>query len=823
MSLLTIIRQLILEPAILFLDCPFAVVFHKTAMVKAGLFAIAILSGIPLYFFLRAATRKAQEKKGLPAGLLAMIPVILLLAAARLFLDDLQPLKGSRFPLLPDLAEPNTILAIGTAILTALSSYLLLRVRKPEKIIFSAGLAAVYGILLFRAPSGMALYWLAAHGTALVLMVFLRRVKKTGSRITNVTKNERNTFFAGCALLAVLTGLYLPGMVILSSPLDFIDINHYQTPLVYLVSSFATAAGCFLLWAPAVWFFAASRTRKILSCGAACLALIAAVNGFFFGTRYGTMSSALQYEQTVANPLTLSLLNAAVCIAAAAIVILIWKKDAFITQALTMGLCAAILVMSVMNMFNTQSVVDESMKSMNQDKQTNQAELPLSREKKNVAVFMLDRAIGAYLPFILEERPELKEQFAGFTYYPNTLSYSHFTGWGAPPLFGGYDYTPENMDKRDDVLLMDKHNEALSVMPVVFLNAGYDVTVCDPSYAGYSSIYDLSIYDKYPGIKAYNTQGNVEPSIGNVWENAERIRQRNFFCYGVMRAAPVLLHGVLYSNGQYNDSNGDFYRVGSQVVTSVSTARGLDTDFLKSYEVLRQLPEMTTVEKEEKGSFIMLGNETPHGAALTAMPDYTPEFVIDNTEYDREHTVRRDAAGNELRLETVKQMVHYHSTMAALIQMGKWFDYLREQGVYDNTRIILVADHGFALDLFGLQFGEKNYGWGNPGDILSYNPLLMVKDFGSTELTTDTRFMTNADTPTLAFAGLIENPVNPFTGNPIDSHEKEESPEQHVAATIYFNVEQQRKRTQYPQETWISMKNDMFDVSGWRFMEEGEK
>ena len=111
--------------------------------------------------------------------------------------------------------------------------------------------------------------------------------------------------------------LYLPGMVIMSSPLDFIDIRHYQSPLVYLISSFALAAGCFLLWIPACWFLAAPKARRVLSCGSVCLALIAAVNGFFFGNGYGTMSSTLQYEQTVANPLALSLLNAALCLAVA--------------------------------------------------------------------------------------------------------------------------------------------------------------------------------------------------------------------------------------------------------------------------------------------------------------------------------------------------------------------------------------------------------------------------------------------------------------------------------------------------------------------------
>ncbi|MBQ6398631.1 MAG: hypothetical protein IJI21_00765 [Clostridia bacterium] len=45
--------------------------------------------------------------------------------------------------------------------------------------------------------------------------------------------------------------------------------------------------------------------------------------------------------------------------------------------------------------------------------------------------------------------------------------------------------------------------------------------------------------------------------------------------------------------------------------------------------------------------------------------------------------------------------------------------------------------------------------------------LLLVKDFnekGPFRISGD--FMTNADLPTLAFRGLVEAPVNPFTGEP---------------------------------------------------------
>ena len=63
------------------------------------------------------------------------------------------------------------------------------------------------------------------------------------------------------------------------------------------------------------------------------------------------------------------------------------------------------------------------------------------------------------------------------------------------------------MNKRDQELLVDKHNESLKVMPVLFDQNDYNVTVCDAPYANYKWIPDLSIYDEYPEIDKYITKG----------------------------------------------------------------------------------------------------------------------------------------------------------------------------------------------------------------------------------------------------------------------------------------------------------------------------
>ena len=118
-----------------------------------------------------------------------------------------------------------------------------------------------------------------------------------------------------------------------------------------------------------------------------------------------------------------------------------------------------------------------------------------SRKEKNIVLITLDRAVGYYFPYIIAELPEVKEKYDGFTFYPNTVSYGNVTIFGSPAIFGGYEYTPEAINARTDELLVDKHNEALKVLPTLFGQNGYSVVMCDTPLAGYQWDPDMSIFD----------------------------------------------------------------------------------------------------------------------------------------------------------------------------------------------------------------------------------------------------------------------------------------------------------------------------------------
>ena len=191
---------------------------------------------------------------------------------------------------------------------------------------------------------------------------------------------------------------------------------------------------------------------------------------------------------------------------------------------------------------------------------------------------------------------------------------------------------------------------------------------------------------------------------------------------------------------------------------------------MDAYNVLTNLSTMSKFTDEPVNTYVSLVNDTTHEPLLLQTPDYTPAQTVDNREYDAAHADRFTVDGQTLTTDNVRQMSHYHINMSAMLRLGEWFDYLRENNVYDNTRIILVSDHGRNI----FQNDKLVHGDGTDGlkDVEFYYPLLMVKDFDQEGFTVSHEFMTNADVPTLAMKDIIQDPQNPFTGKPITSEEK---------------------------------------------------
>ena len=103
------------------------------------------------------------------------------------------------------------------------------------------------------------------------------------------------------------------------------------------------------------------------------------------------------------------------------------------------------------------------------------------------------------------------------------------------------------------------------------------------------------------------------------------------------------------------------------------------------------------------------------------------------------------------------------------------------------------------------------------GDLEFYYPLLMVKDFNSKDFSVNNDFMTNADVPSIAMESVVENPINPFTGNAISSDEKT-AHDQYIIASRTFKLKDNQGNT-FTTNRWYSVKNNIWDISNWKLIE----
>ena len=724
-------------------------------------------------------------------GSLSLLLQIPFFIAAYHYLTSVN-LQGASFLFLKNLGEADRLIQIGDVSVNVMPILMTL-INIVSGFIYTKGfqlkdklqlyiLAGLFLVVLYQSPSGLVLYWTMNNLFSLLKNVVMKIIepilekkkakakektetnapangtsgKPEESSTKNALASSAKNFVLGAVLLVFLTGLAIPASVVSASPAEFISLNAYRSPLVFVGITLCVAIGVFLVWCGIIYYVGSPKVKVILEKGLCILAVVGLANYMLFGNRTGTVSPILTYHEGLKVEPVIGLISLAVTVALALLVWFLWKHQKF-WQTVIGILAISLLGLGTWDVVSANKELQEMdyIKSISADESAKEVSpiLTLSRTEQNVIVFMLDRAISDYFPYIVAEKPLLAEQFSDFVYYPNTISFGQYTIYASAAIFGGYEYTPSEMNARDDVLAVDKQNEALQVLPVLFSEDGYDVTICDPPLAGYREISDLSIYEQYPEMDAYITMGAYMSDDEKAVKKIQDSQERNFFMYSIMKASPLLVQRFIYDNGTYYESTKN---------NTQSPA------FMESYSVLTNLQSLTDIQEDSKGGFVMINNEAPHEPCLLQMPDYEPAESVNNGAY--EDSSRFTLDGRTMKMDNSYQLEHYHVNMATYLQIGKWLEYLKEEGVYDNTRIIIVADHGRTLGQFEDLVASEEL------DIQGYHPILLVKDFGGegAKLATSEEFMTNADVPTLALEGIVEEPVNPFTGNPISSEAKAE-------------------------------------------------
>ena len=746
-------------------------------------------------------------------GLLIQIPFFI---AAYSFLSHLPALQGSSFLFIRDMGAPDALFSIGSFPVNVLPIAMTMinivagaiytkgfSVRDKAQIY---GMALVFLVILYNSPAGLVLYWTMNNVFSLIKNIFyklknpakafwifccvllvpaavyiflyadtklpnkiffiifvlfvfcipimLRVAKKALDALHFLTDNKKlrfSLFFISCIIIFILSGIAIPSNLISSSPVEFSDLGTHSNPLFFIGNCALQALGFFIFWPLCIYFLFSKRIQTGFVLVISILAYAALVNTYIFMLPYGDISAALVFlsQSNFKTFSPISFVNLFCVLSLFALIPLALRiKKGTVVNSISLILVISITALSVANIFSISKAYKEFKTNYTKTAITKvEPVFHLSKNHQNVVLFMLDCAQGQYISEIIKEAPELADIFSGFVSYNNALSFNGHTLQGSPGLYGGYEYTPYGMNSRSDVPLLTKHNEALTLLPRIFTEQeGFSATIADPSWSNYQHYCDLSIIKDYPKINGTQTMGVYNALWGKkqtdttIADNTEKILKRNMLFFSFFREFPICFRKLIYKEGYYWNSDD----------TSDSTRLVID-----SYSALSFLNDLTDVSDTETGSFFYMANELTHECMYMQAPDYVPHKPVTN-----------------FGTSKFKDDNEYHTNMATYKLLGKWLMYLKEQGIYDSTRIVIVSDHGskdYEDDMEKDDLLDNTVSGGKYTGRGHYHCLLLYKDFNATgplKIDNDT-FMTNADAPSLLLKDIVEKPINPYTNKPI--------------------------------------------------------
>ena len=787
-------------------------------------------------------------------GILIQIPFFL---AAYHTLSALPDFQGKSFLFIRDMGAPDAtfhigsfavnVLPIAMTLINCVSGFIYSKGHELREKVQIYGMAALFLVVLYNSPAGLVVYWTMNNVFSLVKNIFykmkhpvlvlyrlvcmgaifvaiyilflysgganmskripaaiavllllpiplyLKAIEFLLSRpLKSLAENMRlrtGLFFTSAIALMILNGLVLPTSLISSSVQEFSNIDGYGNPTAFLHSSFWMSFGLIVFWPLCVYFLFKEKIQTLLSTFFVFLLVAGLLNAFAFSGNYGSMDATLKFIDGDVNiPIFFALVNTISLAAVFALVIFVIRFGfAKITQNVCLIAAAALTIFSIVTIKKITGEYNQFNLAHAQNSDSDSgfsAKYELSKTEQNIMIFMLDRFESAFVPQILSDFPHLKTALDGFVYYPNTVSPNGHTLISSPSIYGGYDYLPQEMNKRTDKPLKDKHNEAILMLPTLLSQNGFHSYLSDISWGNYSYVSDMSFARDKDFITAHSLMGRYSSDFkkecqkpGFEKSSLSHVMNRNLFWVSLFRESPVALRPVVYYKGTWWENG-------------VKESSNSFTDW---FSALYYLPKITATNGKSP-SLSIITNEATHSSEDVSMYDF-----------ELKNFSKKDNA--------------YIIDCLALNEIANFVSYLKENECYENTKIILVSDHGIGRNSISKELFTTPALSGYPKDHL--NPLLMVKDFGEHgELFTDNAFMCSADVPSLALKSVVENPVNPFTGKPVSSESKKDG----ITVTTADLFMPYHSKSAYeftvPSDSWYRVKDSIFVDENWEHISE---
>jgi hypothetical protein len=419
-----------------------------------------------------------------------------------------------------------------------------------------------------------------------------------------------------------------------------------------------------------------------------------------------------------------------------------------------------------------------------------QSEQPIRFSKKdpNVLIVFLDRLMGGFIEGILERRPQLAEQLDGFVWYPRSVAPGQNSVAGIHAMLGGYDYTPTEMNERVQPLRA-MTVESFAILPHNFTRKGYAVTLLGPRGLGFTRLGDCSFLAGIEGLNCTQFPLTMVPALAKqvgipLGDVSKALYGDLLSLHGLMRGIPYVSKAILFEQASW----------------PAILDHSAGTTF-KEWADLKSLAILSS-SKAERSTLNVVFNLLPHEPYYMG-EDCLPqgrEFKVPKEEF-----LRRGH-------QSLFSLQHQIAAECSLLLVADYFKWMKEEGVYDNTKIVIVSDHGIVGDVSDSSSRAKAGGTTDNTFVKSRSALLVKGRDAKGRIRISEEFVPNAEVPRIV-CEEIGGCVNPYLGNKtIEAHGRDQPflvdlvPWQYTEQRpTRFNIDKQLKLTN----------KDPYDRNGW--------
>lgn len=591
-------------------------------------------------------------------------------------------------------------------------------------------LPVIFLILLYNSPSGLVLYWTLNNLFSVGKNYVLRTLP-----IKNFSRKYQYNFSYYIAILnaILLVTWYFPLKIYFSDP-DFFTLNKYQF-FVETLQLICVVLAIFVYLKLVVPTWLELCLERIVVGISLSISIYAAYNFFDTGVLDGfSLTNAQNLTHQKYAPIIVD--NLILFIVLVVVIFIKYRKILnylFIATILAVvGVSGYDILVKSRTLYDTKTT---ELYSSDFRALPNYAKefLSFSREGKNIVVIMADTFEGQHMRKIIHNDPEIKKLLDGFVWYENAITLGGRTFFGEPAIHGGHDFSPFAINERSDHInsVTDEIAKSYKTFIDEFSAQGFNVQILGPSYTTCEKI-NFHAENDMDFCKDYSYQLDFIDYFvnkNNISNLSDSFKVSRFLeAFALYNVVPYSLRTFIYDDASW--------------LNTVAFTRSVAFDY-KNYAFISSMADISVI-KSDAPTLKYISTEYTHPSWLLG----SDCLSIKEENKLRENAIKHDEDGvytEQVSIET-----------CFLKNMSAWIDWLKSEGVFDNTMIVIVSDHGgyndpklaqtVGVDLTvvaHLQNTDLKLPYpGNPGS------LLLIKDFNNNnEFTIENDYlMSNADT-----------------------------------------------------------------------------